>query len=67
MQVLIMAFLNNRINGSLDVYFKKTKDLLNTIPIPAGSNFSSTILTNVGNVENKGSGTGHERHRDQPQ
>lgn len=48
------AFLNNRINGSLDVYFKKTKDLLNTIPIPAGSNFSSTILTNVGNVENKG-------------
>jgi iron complex outermembrane receptor protein len=27
---------------------------LNTIPIPAGSNFSSTILTNVGNVENKG-------------
>ena len=48
------GFLNNRINGSVDVYFKKTKDLLNTIPIPAGSNFSSTILTNVGNVENKG-------------
>lgn len=48
------GFLNNRISGSLDFYFKKTKDLLNTIPIPAGSNFSSTILTNVGNVENKG-------------
>lgn len=48
------GFLNGRINGSLDFYFKKTKDLLNTIPIPAGSNFSSTILTNVGNVENKG-------------
>ncbi|WP_276480849.1 SusC/RagA family TonB-linked outer membrane protein [Paraflavitalea pollutisoli] len=48
------GFFNNRINGSVDVYFKKTKDLLNTIPIPAGSNFSSTILTNVGNVENKG-------------
>jgi TonB-linked SusC/RagA family outer membrane protein len=48
------GFLNNRISGSVDVYFKKTKDLLNTIPIPAGSNFSSTILTNVGNVENKG-------------
>lgn len=48
------GFLNNRINGSLDLYFKKTKDLLNTIPIPAGSNFSSTILTNVGNIENKG-------------
>ena len=48
------GFLKNRITGSVDVYFKKTKDLLNTIPIPAGSNFSSTILTNVGNVENKG-------------
>jgi TonB-dependent starch-binding outer membrane protein SusC len=48
------GFLNNRINGSVDVYFKKTKDLLNTIPVPAGSNFSSTILTNVGNIENKG-------------
>ncbi|MEO5892495.1 MAG: TonB-dependent receptor [Ferruginibacter sp.] len=48
------GFLGNRINGSIDMYFKKTKDLLNTIPIPAGSNFSSTILTNVGNVENKG-------------
>lgn len=46
--------LGNRINGSADVYFKKTKYLLNTIPIPAGSNFSSTILTNVGNIENKG-------------
>jgi TonB-linked SusC/RagA family outer membrane protein len=48
------GFLNNRLSGSVDFYFKKTKDLLNTIPIPAGSNFSSTILTNVGNLENKG-------------
>ena len=48
------GFFNNRLGGSIDVYYKKTKDLLNTIPIPSGSNFSSTILTNVGNVENKG-------------
>jgi TonB-linked SusC/RagA family outer membrane protein len=48
------GFLNNRISGSVDVYFKKTKDLLNTIPIPLGSNFSNTITTNVGNIENKG-------------
>lgn len=48
------GFLNNRISGSVDYYFKKTKDLLNKIPIPAGSNFSSSIVTNVGNVENKG-------------
>jgi TonB-dependent starch-binding outer membrane protein SusC len=51
---LDFGFFDNRINGAIDVYFKKTKDLLNTIPIPAGSNFSSTILTNVGNIENKG-------------
>lgn len=46
--------LNHRIYGAIDIYYKKTKDLLNTIPIPAGSNFSSRLLTNVGNVENKG-------------
>ena len=48
------GFFGNRILGSVDFYYKKTSDLLNTIPIPAGSNFSSTILTNVGNMENKG-------------
>ena len=48
------GFLNNRLTGSIDVYSRKTKDLLNTIPIPSGSNFSSTITTNVGNVSNQG-------------
>lgn len=51
---LDFGFLNNRINGSVDVYFKKTKDLLSNIPIPLGSNFNNTIITNVGNIENKG-------------
>jgi TonB-linked SusC/RagA family outer membrane protein len=48
------GFFDNRFTGSLDVYFKKTKNLLNTVPIPIGSNFSNQILTNVGNIENKG-------------
>ncbi|HVX49548.1 MAG TPA: SusC/RagA family TonB-linked outer membrane protein, partial [Chitinophagaceae bacterium] len=48
------GFLNNRITGSVDVYLKKTKDLLNQIPQPAGTNFSAYILANVGNMENKG-------------
>lgn len=48
------GFLNGRLSGSLDVYFKKTKDLLSTIPIPVGTNFSNLLLTNVGNMENKG-------------
>ena len=48
------GFLNNRITGSIDVYDRTTKDLLNFIPIAAGSNFSNFLTTNVGNLENKG-------------
>src|SRR5258708_29524062 len=51
---LDVGFLNNRINASFDLYYKKTKDLLNVVPIPAGSNFTSTLLVNVGNMTNKG-------------
>lgn len=48
------GFWNNRINGSLDFYLKKTEDLLNRINIPAGVNFSNRLLTNIGSMENKG-------------
>jgi TonB-dependent starch-binding outer membrane protein SusC len=48
------GFLNNRINGSLDFYRKKTKDLLSVIPVPAGTNFTNELLTNVGNMKNEG-------------
>ncbi len=51
---LDFAMLDNRLSGSVDVYFKQTKDLLNEIPIPIGSNFSNRLLTNIGNIENKG-------------
>jgi len=51
---LDFGFFNNRINGSIDVYQKKTKDLLSVIPVAPGSNFDITLLTNVGNLENKG-------------
>lgn len=48
------GFLKGRLRGSLDVYYKKTSDLLSTIPIAVGTNFSNLLLTNVGNMENKG-------------
>lgn len=48
------GFLDNRITGSIDFYLKKTTHLLNSIPQPAGSNFSAYILANVGSMENKG-------------
>jgi iron complex outermembrane receptor protein len=51
---LDFGFLNNRISGSVDFYIKKTKDLLSIIPVAPGSNFDITLLTNVGNMENKG-------------
>lgn len=43
-----------RISGSIDLYRRKTKDLLSVIPVPAGSNLTNQILTNVGNIENSG-------------
>lgn len=51
---LDFSFLNNRISGAIDVYYKKTKDLLSIIPVAPGSNFDITLLTNVGNMESKG-------------
>lgn len=51
---LDFGFLNNRISGTVDYYFKKTKDLLSVVPVAAGGNFDILLLTNVGNVENKG-------------
>jgi iron complex outermembrane receptor protein len=51
---LDFGFLNNRITGSVDFYLKKTTDLLNKVPQPAGSNFSAYIIANVGDMENKG-------------
>ena len=48
------ALKTARISGSIDVYNRKTKDLLSIIPVPAGSNLTNQILTNVGNIENKG-------------
>lgn len=48
------AFLNNRISGNIEVYNKKTKDLLSTVPVAPGANFNIELLTNVGNIENNG-------------
>lgn len=51
---LDFGFLNNRISGSIDAYYRYTSDLINTIPIPAGTNLTNQILTNVGDLENRG-------------
>jgi TonB-linked SusC/RagA family outer membrane protein len=48
------GFLKGRIYGSVDAYYKKTKDLLSTVNIPVGTNFSNLLTTNVGNMDVKG-------------
>ncbi|WP_234409109.1 TonB-dependent receptor domain-containing protein [Marinilabilia salmonicolor] len=48
------GFLDNRISGTLDYYYRETEDLLNTVAIPAGTNFSNQLLTNVGELTNRG-------------
>lgn len=48
------GFLNNRINGSIEYYQKHTKDLLNTVSAPAGTNFTNQITANVGEMKNEG-------------
>jgi iron complex outermembrane receptor protein len=51
---LDFGFKNDRFSGSVDVYQKDTKDLLATVPVPAGTNFTNEILTNVGAMQNRG-------------
>jgi len=51
---LDFGFARNRINGSIDIYKRKTKDLLNKVPVAAGTNLTNYLLMNVGDMENKG-------------
>ncbi len=51
---LDVGLFTGRVSFSIDAYFKRTKDLLAVISVPAGSNLTNQILTNVGNIENKG-------------
>ena len=51
---LDFGFFDNRLTGTVDVYLRKTQDLLAVIPIPALSNLSNTLLTNIGSLENRG-------------
>jgi len=45
---------DGRLNISLDYYIKNVNDLLYKVAQPAGSNLSDLVLTNIGQVENKG-------------
>ncbi|MBQ8839301.1 MAG: SusC/RagA family TonB-linked outer membrane protein [Bacteroidales bacterium] len=48
------GFFNERLSGSVDAYIRDTKDLLNSVQIPMGSNFGNRLMTNIGSIRNKG-------------
>ena len=48
------SMFNNRFSGSLDYYFRKTTDLINTASVSAGSNFRNQVTSNIGSLENQG-------------
>ncbi len=51
---LDLGFIKDRVTFSFDLYNRVTTNLLNSVSIPSGSNFSNVLLTNVGSLENKG-------------
>lgn len=51
---LDFGLYKDRFSGSIDVYRKSTSDLLATVAVPAGTNFTNQILTNVGGMQNQG-------------
>ncbi|WP_083642678.1 SusC/RagA family TonB-linked outer membrane protein [Christiangramia flava] len=49
-----LGFFDNRLTGSVDAYYRETKDLVAVVPIPAGANLSDQLLTNVGTAISRG-------------
>ena len=50
---LDFGFFGNRIAGTIDCYYKRTSDLLWSVPLPYESGYTNS-LTNVGVLDNKG-------------
>jgi TonB-linked SusC/RagA family outer membrane protein len=50
---LDFGFFKGRLSGELDVYYKKTSDLLLNVNIPSTTGYT-TVTRNLGNMENKG-------------
>jgi iron complex outermembrane receptor protein len=48
------GFFGGRLNASLDFYNKDVQDLIFKIAVPAGTNLSDRVFTNIGEVNNKG-------------
>jgi TonB-dependent SusC/RagA subfamily outer membrane receptor len=49
-----LGLLKNRIHWHVNLYRKRSEDVISAIPIPTGSNFSNNLLVNFAEIENKG-------------
>ena len=48
------GFWNDRLTAAVDVYKRDTRDILNYIPVPALSNLTNYLNTNIGSITNQG-------------
>ena len=51
---LDLGIANDRFTASIDYYYRKTTDLINTVIVAAGSNFRNKVTSNVGELHNQG-------------
>lgn len=51
---LDFGFFRNRFTASVDWYYRKTTDLINTVVLPVGTNFSNKVTSNIGSLHNTG-------------
>ena len=51
---LDFGFAGDRITGTVEAYYRRTFDLLNSINFPMGTNFTNMLIDNIGEMVNKG-------------
>lgn len=51
---LDFAFLNNRVTGNVDYYYRKTTDLISLVDVPMGTNYKNQVISNIGSLMNQG-------------
>ena len=51
---LEISVLNGSVEALIEAYRSETRDLLSRVVVPAGTNLSDVVLTNIGRVRNQG-------------
>ena len=51
---LDFGFASDRITGTIEGYYRETTDLLNSVSVPLGANFTNYLTQNIGSLVNKG-------------